>query len=171
MAKTKQQKEQVIKELKESFSRQKAVVFVDFKGLKVEDMFNLRKRLKLVDGKLRVAKKTLIDLVIKDSEFKADVKNLEGEIALVFGFGDSIAPAKTVYNFSKENPNIKILGGFFENEFKGAEDFIAIAQLPSKDELLGRFVGSISSPVSNFVNVLEANLKGLIYTLNAITNK
>jgi len=97
-----------------------------------------------------------------------DISGLEGEIALVLGYGDEIIPAKLVYEFSKENPSLKILGGFFENQFKPAEDFIALAQLPSKQELLARLVGSISSPIASFARVLKANLKGLVYVLSAI---
>ena len=168
MAKTKEQKEKTFKELKENVSKQKSMVFIDFSGLKVEDMFELRKKLRKNDAHLKVAKKTLIQLALEKSGFKTDIKKIKGEIALVFGYKDEISPVKTIYQFSKVNPNLKILGGFFENNFKGAEEFIALAQLPSKEELLTRLVGSMSAPVSNFVRVLEANLKGLVYVLSAI---
>jgi large subunit ribosomal protein L10 len=79
-----------------------------------------------------------------------------------------MSPAKAVYELSKQTQNLKILGGFFENEFKGAEDFIALAQLSSKEELLARVTGTISAPVTNFVRALQYNIKGLIYTLSAI---
>jgi large subunit ribosomal protein L10 len=168
MAKTKEQKKTNLKELKESIKKQKVIVFVDFSGLKVNDMFDLRRKLKEVEGELKVAKKTLINLVFKESGLKSDIKQLKGEIALVFGYKDEISPAKAVYEISKKNQNLKILGGFFENEFKGAEDFIALAQLSSKEELLARVTGTISAPVTNFVRALQYNIKGLIYTLSAI---
>ena len=86
----------------------------------------------------------------------------------MFGYKDEISPAKAIYQFSKENPNLKILGGFFENKFREAEDFIALAQIPSKEELLARLAGSLSAPVTNFVRALEYNLKGLIYVLSKL---
>jgi len=168
MAKTKEQKKKTLEDLKEKIKKQKTIIFVDFAGLKVEGMSDLRKRLKRVDGQLKVAKKTLIKLALKDSGLKTEVDELKGEIGMVFGYKDEIAPAKAIYEFSKENVNLKILGGFFENEFKSAEDFISFAQLPSKQELLARLTGSISAPVSNFVRVLEGNLKGLVCALSAI---
>ncbi|MCP6719354.1 MAG: 50S ribosomal protein L10 [Patescibacteria group bacterium] len=168
MAKTKEQKKKTLEELKEKINRQKAIVFVDFAGLKVRDMFDLRKRLKKVDSQLKVAKKTLIHLAFEDGKLKLNTDELEGEIALVFGYKDGISTAKTVYQFTATNPSLKILGGFFENEFKEAEELIALAKLPSREELLARLAGSISAPVSNFVSVLNANLKGLIYVLSAI---
>jgi len=168
MPKSKEQKKKIIDDLKEKITRQKAIVFIDFAGVKVEDMFNLRKNLKKVDSQLKVAKKTLINLALKDSGLKADIDKLEGEVGMVFGYKDEISSAKTIYQFSKKNPSLKILGGFFENEFKSAEDFIVLAQLPSKEELLVRLVGSISAPVSNFIRVLEGNLKGLVYILSKL---
>ncbi len=168
MPKTKEQKKKIIDDLKEKIARQKTIVFIDFTGVKVEDMFNLRKNLKKTNSQLKIAKKTLISLALKDSGLKAEIDKLEGELGIVFGYKDEISPAKTIYQFSKENPNLKILGGFFENKFKPAEDFIALAQLPSKEELLARLTGSISAPISNFVRVLEGNLKGLVCVLSAI---
>ncbi|XOA42968.1 MAG: 50S ribosomal protein L10 [Candidatus Nealsonbacteria bacterium] len=168
MAKTKEQKKKVFEELKENIARQKTVIFIDFTGLKVKDMFDLRKNLKKADSQLKVAKKTLIQLAFKESGLKTDVKKIKGEIALVFGYKDEISPAKAIYQFSKENPNLKILGGFFENKFREAEDFITLAQIPSKEELLARLAGSLSAPVTNFVRALEYNLKGLVYVLSKL---
>lgn len=168
MAKTKEQKKKTLEDLKEKIKRQKTIIFIDFAGLKVRDMTDLRKRLKRVDGQLKVAKKTLISLALKDSGLKAEMNKLKGEIGMVFSYKDEIAPAKAIYQFGQENVNLKILGGFFENEFKSAEDFISFAQLPSRQELLARLTGSILAPVSNFVRILEGNLKGLVCVLSAI---
>jgi large subunit ribosomal protein L10 len=171
MAKTKQQKEQTIKALKESLDKQKAIVFVDFAGLKVGEMFDLRKKLKAAKANIKVIKKTLINKVFKEKKLELDPSVLKGEIAVAFGFGDEISPAKISYEFSRQNKNLKILCGFLENEFKTGEQVIELAQLPSREQLLARLVGSISAPASNFVRVLEGNIKGLVYTLNAIASK
>ena len=168
MAKTKEQKKKNFEELKKSIKKEKIVIFVDFTGLKVTDMFELRKKLKKIDGQLKVAKKTLIQLAFEESGLKADIKKIPGEIAVVFGYKDEIAPTKLVYDISKTNSNLKILGGFFENEYKDAEDFIALAQIPSKEILLSRLVGSMSSPVTGFVRALQYNIKGLVFALEAI---
>jgi len=171
MAKTKEQKKKELESLKEKVKKQKTMIFVDFSGLKVENMSELRRALKKSDSELKVAKKTLMKIALKDAGMENDISGLKGEIALVFGYGDQIIPAKLAYEFGKENPNFKILGGFFENQFKNAEDFIILAQLPSKQELLARLTGSISSPITGFVRVLEANLKGLVCVLSGIKNQ
>jgi len=100
-----------------------------------------------------------------------DSREFEGQLGLVLGFEDEVSAAKLSHQFAKKNANLKILGGFFENEMIGLEKVTALAQIPSREELLAKFVGSISSPISGFANVLQGNIKGLIYALNAIKNK
>lgn len=168
MAKTKEQKKEDVKKLTENIDKQKSMIFVAYEGLKAPDMFELRKRLKGAGCKIAVVKKTLLKIVLKNKKIDFDVEGLAGQIGLVFGFEDEISPAKLSYKFSKENNNLKILGGFFENKIIDAQEVIALAQIPSKQELLAKVVGSISSPVSGFVNVLQGNIKNLVFALSQI---
>ncbi len=164
----KSQKKKIIDDLKEKIEKQKIFFFVDLKGLKVKDLSDLKKRLKKVDSQLKVSKKTLLNLALKDKKIELDAKKIDGEIAAIFGFNDEILPAKTAYQFSLENKNLKILGGYFDGKFREAEEMINFAKLPTKDELLGRLIGSISAPISNFAYVLNANIKGLLQVLKQI---
>ena len=168
MAFTKQQKQKIVEELKEKTERQKAIIFVDFTGLKVKDFSLLRKKIKAAGNELKVVKKTLMDIAFKKAKLTAEPKKMPGEIALVFGYQDIISPAKIAWQFSKDFPSLKILGGFLENDFKEADEIIALAQLPSREELLTKLVGSIAGPISGFVNALEYNIKGLIYLLTKV---
>lgn len=169
MALTKAQKEKVINDLKEKIERQKAIVFTVITGLKVKDLANLRKDMKKKDCELKVAKKTLISSAFKQNKIEVDAKKLEGEIALGFGYKDEVLPFKTLYEFSKGNENLKILGGLIGNELLGKEKAIELGQLPTKEELLSRLVGSVSAPISGLVNVLQGNIKGLVCALSAIS--
>ena len=166
MPQTKLQKEKILNDLKEKTARQKAIVFVDFTGLKVKDFSNLRKKLKAADNEIKVAKKTLMGIIFKNAKLEIDAKKLPGEIALVFGYKDIISPTKILWQFSQQNQNLKILGGFIENHFKEAEEIIELAQLPTREELLAKLVRSISAPVYNFVYALQYNLRGLVYILS-----
>ena len=170
MAQTKEQKQKILEELDKKIEKHKAIFFFDFTGLKVKDFSGLRKLIKAAGDELKVVKKTLMQVAFKKAKLEIEPKKMPGEIALVFGYKDVILPAKTIYQFSKENEHLKILGGFFEGKFSEAEDIITLAQLPSREELLGKLVGSISAPVSNFVRALEYNIKGLIYLLSVIKN-
>ncbi len=168
MPKTRKQKEKTVKELKKKMKDQTTMLIVDFSGLKVDESLQLRRKLREVDGEFKVAKKTLIQIALDENDLDKNIKELEGEIGLIFGFKDKILPAKTIYNFTKESDHLKILGGFFDNQFENKEKFIELAQLPSKEELLGRLVGSVSSPLTGLVRSLEYNIKGLVFALNAI---
>ena len=165
---TKEQKKKIVEDLKEKIARQKAIIFVDFSGLRVKDLSNLRKKLKAANSELKVTKKTLLDLVFKKTGLAIEAKKIKGEIALIFGYNDGLSLAKMIYQFSEANPNLKILGGFFEKKFREAEEIITLAQLPTREELLAKLVGTIFAPVSNLVNVLQGNIKGLIYALSGI---
>lgn len=165
MPKTKQQKQEILNLLAERLEKQKAMVFVDYKGLKVGDMLNLRKQLKDVGSKLTVAKKTLLSKVLKEKGIDVDLKTMEGQIGAIFAFEDAILPMKIVYTFAKTNERLKILGGYFENEIQNAVSIMAIANLPSREELLSKLVGAMASPLSGFANVLLGNIKGLVYVL------
>lgn len=165
MALTKAKKQKIIEELKEKIAKQKIMIFVDFTALKAKDLFHLRKKLKETGNEIKVAKKTLMGVAFKEAKLEIDPKKLPGQIALVLGYQEEISPAKIVWQFSQENPNLKILGGFFEKRFWETEEIIALAKLPSREELLAKLVGSFSAPILNFVNVLKANIKGLIYIL------
>ena len=168
MALTKEKKQKIVADLKDKISKHKAIVFISITGLKVKDFFELRKKLKIVDANLTVSKKTLIEKAFKESNIDFDKNSHKEELAFVFGFKDEVSPAKAVYQFSKENEKLKILGGFLEGKIKESEEMIVLAQLPAKDELLAKLVGSIASPVSSFVRVLQGNIKGLVTVLSKI---
>jgi len=170
MALAKAQKQKVLDDLNEKIESQKSMAFIDLKGIKVKDLSDLRKKIKQASGQLKVAKKTLIKLALEKSNFKLE-KDLEGEIAIVFAFEDPFSPLKKVYNFSQSNENLKILAGIFDKKFIEREEIIALAQLPSREELLAKLVGSLSSSISGFVNVLRGNLRGFVYVLSQKVNQ
>lgn len=170
MPKTKEQKKQILEELKENLIAQKSIVFIGFRGLNVAALSNLRKNIKKAGGKLKVAKNTLMKLAFKRSGLEIK-KDFDDQVAVIFSKENEISPIKAVYDFSKENKIIKILGGFFEGKFQEKEAMVSIAQLPSREELLSRLLMTMSSPMSGFVNVLQGNIKGFIRALNAIKDK
>ncbi len=109
-----------------------------------------------------------MNIAFKEKKIEFDAEDLEGQLALIFGFGDEIMPAKTAYQFAEANDKLKILGGFFESKFRDAEEIITLAKIPSKQELLAKVVSSIFAPVSNFVNILQGNIRNFVYLLSII---
>jgi large subunit ribosomal protein L10 len=158
MALNKEQKTKQIDSIKEKVSKQKSVIFVDFAKVPSKDLFNLRKSLKEAGCNLKIAKKTLVRIAFGQSNISFWNKMkavIPGQLALVFGFEDEIAPARIANTFAKTQENFKILGGIFEKRFIDREKVLALANIPPRNELLGRLVGSIYSPVSSFVRVLD----------------
>lgn len=167
---SRQKKQEIISDLKEKISRQKTMVFVDFSGLKIKEVSVLKKKLKESDSLFKVSKKTLLKIALKnlDSSLSQKMNELKGELGVVFGFKDEISPAKIAYNFSLDNEKLKILGGFFEGKFIEKETVSELAKISGRKELLARLVYDISAPASNFVNVLQGNIKGLVRVLSLI---
>ncbi|OGZ26859.1 MAG: 50S ribosomal protein L10 [Candidatus Nealsonbacteria bacterium RIFOXYB1_FULL_40_15] len=168
MPQTKDQKKSILKVLSESLDKQKSMVFVDYKGMKYQDLSAFRKKLKEKGCKLSVAKKTLLGLAFKKKGIEYNPRELEGQVALVLGFEDEFSPSKVSYETSKEKENLKILAGFFENNIITADDVVNLAKIPSRAELLAKVAGSLSSPVSGLVSCLHGNLRNLVYALSAI---
>lgn len=144
---------------------------MDFTGIKVKELAKLREGLKENGSEMKVAKKSLMEIALKNKGVELDSKKLEGEVAMVFGYEDEIAPSKAVYQFSKENQKAKILGGFLENKFYEMADVIKLAELPSKEQLLGMLVGTLSAPATNLVGVLSGNMRKLVFALSQIKEK
>ena len=158
MALTKVQKQKIVEDLRENIAKQKAIILIGISGLKVKDISELRKKLKAIEGNLKVVKKTLVELAFKENNLKFDKDKFKEEIALAFGFKDEILPVKIVYQFSRENENLKILGGYLEGNFKEAKEIITLAQLPTREELIAKLIFTTQSPLFGFYNALQRNL-------------
>ena len=158
MALTKEKKQQSLADLKANISKQKSVVFADFSKVNSKDLFSLRKQLKEAGCALKIAKKTLVRIAFGQSNisFWNKIKpHVPGQLALVFGMEDEVAPARISHTFVKKNENFKILGGIFEKRFIDKERVLVLANIPTRNELLGRLVGSLASSMTGFVTVLD----------------
>lgn len=158
MVLNKERKQKIIEDLREKINRQKAIAFVDFSGLKVKDLVQLRKEMKEADCELKVAKKTLISLVFKEKKWKFNSRELVGEIALGFGYKDEATLFKILYNFSQKNENLKILGGLIDKKFLDREEAKELGQLPSREEILTQLFFRVKSPILSFYNVFQKSL-------------
>jgi large subunit ribosomal protein L10 len=173
MPKTREAKSKIINELKKEVAEQKAMVFVDFSGVETKKVNELKSLLKAEGAIFKVVKKTLLRLALSElfPQLAQKIEDLRGQLAVVFAKKDEISPIKIIDRFIKTHQKLKFLGAFFEKSFQDEAKVLQIAQLPSRQELLGRVVGSFSSPLNNFVYVLKANLSSLVFCLEQIKNK
>lgn len=174
MAKTRQQKEEIVSTLVDNIGRAKSIVFVDFHGLNVTDTQAFRVKCREEGLAYMVAKKTLVNLALNKSNVKdLDVTQFDKSVASLFSFDDVVASAKTAAEFAKDHQGMTILGGLMMESPEGeralsVQSISALAKLPGKQQLLGQLVGTLNAPVSGFVNVLAGNIRGLVTALNAI---
>lgn len=169
MAKTKVQKEEILKDLDDKISRMKSAVIVDYRGLKVKDIEVLRGALIKEGAKFNVSKNTLTKIALKKHGIEFDEGLFDKPVALAFAFEDEIAPAKEITLFAKSNEAIEILGGIFENKFISEAMVRQLAALPTKDQLRGKLVGTIAAPLSGMINVFSGNIRGMINILKRIS--
>ena len=166
---SKEKKEQIIKELLEQVKEAKAVFFVNFLGLKVSEMNGLRQELKKNNAQARVVKKNLAKIVFSQEDYVKEITGDKASSLMVnFAFEDPINTAKALWSFSRKNNKFQILGGITEGAFLNAEKVIRLAQIPSKDILLGRLVGSISSPMQRLLYTLNGNIQKLVVVLEGV---
>lgn len=170
MPKTKIQKQTDLRSLEAKIKEAKSIVFASYNALGVKESEELRNQLRKEQGEMIVAKKTLLNRALKSAEIEgADAKNFDGQVAVLFSNTDEVAAAKLLKEFRKANKDkVDFAGGILEGKFINKASVIALADLPSKHELLARLVGTINAPVSGFVNVLAGNLRGLLNVVTAI---
>ena len=168
MAKTKQQKQNTVKDLVDGLKQSKGVVFANFQGLTVEEIQKLRSNCREENVKVLAAKKTLVELACQDLKLEASPRSFSGGIATFMSNDDEVAAARIVNNFAKDHEVVEIFGGILEGGFIDQAKVKNLASLPSKQELLAKLVGTINAPVNGFVNVLSGNLRNLVGVLNNI---
>jgi|TARA_Y100000310_G_C20695695_1_gene825531 large subunit ribosomal protein L10 len=155
MALTKEKKKEILNKLKNIFDNSESAVFVNFKGLSVFDTAQMRSTLREENVGYFVAKKTLINKVLKEIGFKGEIPELTGEIALAYGT-DLTAPARGIHEFAKKlKDNISITGGIFEGRYMNKEEMTEIASIPPLQSLYGMFVNIINSPIQRCAIVLD----------------
>lgn len=156
MPKTLAQKTDIVTKLADKVRRMKSAVFTSIGGYTMEDADKMRAQGRKEGVELAVAKKTLLLRAFKDAGVELSAETLDGSILTAFGMQDDIAPAKMIAALTKDRDQIKILGGLMEGKTVDAAYIKTLAKLPSKLELYAKLVGSIYSPVSGFVRVLNA---------------
>ncbi len=164
---TRQQKEEIVTNLTEEIKDAPACVLVDFKGFGANDMVSLKKEMRTEGAKFQVIKKTLLAIALKNNEIDTDVNDFDGQIAIAVS-QDETSAAKIIHKVSKENENIKIVGGLLGTKVLSTEEMIELAKLPSTNELRGQLVGQLLAPLTGFVNVLSGNTRALVNVLTAV---
>ena len=148
-------KQPVVTEIAELFDGAASAVVVDYRGLTVEQDTALRKQLREAGVTYKVYKNTMIRFAAKGTAFEALEPNLEGPTALAVSKTDATAPARILANFAKTAPKLELKASVVEGTYYDQAGTQVIATIPSREELLGKLLGSIQSPITNLARVLN----------------
>ena len=166
MPKTRQQKEALLTEFDQTLSRARGVVFVNYQGLKVTEMELLRDRSADAAMTMRITKNTVLRLAALRQGLALADELLTQPLAMVASDSDEITPAKVAKAFAKEHEALQIAGGILDGRLLSASEVIALADLPSKEQLRAQFVSVLASPLIGLVRTLQAPLAGLVNVLH-----
>ncbi|MDR3112308.1 MAG: 50S ribosomal protein L10 [Elusimicrobiota bacterium] len=162
--------QQKVKNLTEKIKSANGMILTHYHGLTVSEISELRAKLRAAKSEYTVVKNTLAEIVFKELGIDTNC-SFVGPVAIVFEGEDIVLPAKIVVEFSKTHSKLKITSGFFDGKFVDESFVKLLSDLPSKEILIAKMLSSMNSPISGFVNVLVANIRGLITVLKAISEK
>ena len=174
MAITRQAKVEAVDKLKEELGRIKLAVLTDYRGLTVAEVEELRANLRAESMSYRVTKNTLLKIAAAGTTNLKDIdpKDFVGPMALAMGFDDEVAPARVIFQYAKTHEALEIVGAITgDGQLLSTEQVVALAQLPTREQLLGQLVGTIAAPLSSFVGVMSGNVRSIINVLNALSEK
>ena len=152
----KQAKQVVIDEIKAKLEKAESAVVIDYIGITVAEADAMRKNLREANLDYTVYKNTLVKRAIEGTKYEPLADVLEGPSALAISYDDATAPARVLNEAIKSYKKMEFKGGVVEGEFLDKEGIQAIADIPSRDVLIAKFMGSIQSPVSKLVRTFQA---------------
>lgn len=161
-------KEALVAEIKDRFSSAEAILMIDYRGLTVKEMQQLRGKVREVGGDITVYKNSLTEIAIRELALPNMDAYLAGPTAFVFVDADPVAPAKALTAFAKEHQALELKGGYVENQVVDANGLKAIATLPSREELIAKLLGTMLNPLSSTVRVLSGTSRAFVTVLDAI---
>ena len=164
---TRQQKENIVAQLTDEIKEAPACVLVDFKGFGANDMVQLKRNLRGSDSTFQVIKKKLLAIALKNNGIDIDPRSLDGQIAISVS-SDEVTSAKVIYETTKENENIRIVGGLLDEKLMNIEEMTALAKLPSTQELHTQLVGQLVAPIRGLVGTLSGVPRSFVQVLGAV---
>ena len=148
-------KQPVVQAIAEDIKDAASVVLVDYRGLTVAEDTALRKQLREAGVIYKVCKNTMMKRAFEGTDFAALDEHLEGPSAIAISKDDATAPARIISKYAKQAPTLKMLAGVVEGNYYDEVGVAALAAVPSREELLGKLLGSIQSPIANLARVLN----------------
>jgi len=168
---TLQVKTQNVDEIKEKINKAQSMILVDYRGLNVEQITELRSQYRKAGVDYKVYKNSMMRFAFKDSGLEGFNEFLKGPSAIAFGYDDPVAAAKVTSEFAKTNEKLEIKAGIVDGKIIDVQEVKDLAALPSREVLIAQVLGGFNAPIQGFANVLQGTVRGLVVALNAIAKK
>jgi len=166
-----EEKAQAVASLSGSVGSARNAFLIDFKGITVPQVTELRKQIRETDSKYLVVKNSLTLIAIENSVMTELRDQFQGPTAVAYNDDDPVALAKVLTKFAKDVPAVKFKGALLDGKVVPTNDIISIASLPSREELLTKLVFMLQSPIQGIVNVLNANIRNLAVVLDQVAKQ
>jgi large subunit ribosomal protein L10 len=164
-------KEQIVSELQGKLKEAKLGVLTSFSGMNVEKMEALRNALRKSNAELKVVKNTLLGIASKETDFSVLADHFKWPVAVVLSHKDPVGPTKVLIDFAKKNPELEIKVGVLDGKLLTKNDISALAELPSREVLLGKLVSVMAAVPTSFVTILSGVPRNFVQVLNAYCDK
>ncbi|HIU47500.1 MAG TPA: 50S ribosomal protein L10 [Candidatus Fimadaptatus faecigallinarum] len=168
LSQAQEQKKLVVAGIREKLENAKSVVFIDYCGLTVAEVTELRNEFRKAGVEYQVLKNTLIKIAAHDLGITGLDDILNGPTAVAFSMEDPASGAKVISEFAKKTKKTEVKAGLLDKEVLDVKGVQALADLPPKEVLIARIMGSLNAPITNFVGVLSATLRSLVYAIDAV---
>ncbi|MGI5922168.1 MAG: 50S ribosomal protein L10 [Syntrophomonadaceae bacterium] len=163
-----EEKQKVVAEIEQKLKDASLVVFTDYRGLNVEEISELRSKLRAPGVEFKVLKNTMTRFALKNVGYEDIAEQLQGPNAVLFSNEDLVSPAKTIFEFARQHPNLEIKLGILEGQTVSPDKVKDLADLPPREVLVATVLGTMQAPITSFVRVLNANISGLARALEQI---
>src|SRR5207237_10659089 len=161
----------VVNEVRDRLSSSDAAILTEYRGLNVTELANLRRSLREAGGQYKIYKNSLVRLAVRELGLEELEAMLLGPTAIAFVDGDAAAVAKSLRDFSRTNPALVIKGGVLGQTVLSAGDATALAELPSRDQLLAQLAGAMAAPLQQLAGLMAAIPRNFAYGIRALADQ
>ncbi|HBK54607.1 MAG TPA: 50S ribosomal protein L10 [Syntrophomonas wolfei] len=163
-----EEKQKIVKEIEGKLQDSMLVVFADYRGIKVEEITDLRNKLRMPGVEFKVLKNTMTEFALQNTGNPEVISHIAGPNVVLFSKEDPVSPTKVIYDFIKQYKKLEVKVAILEGQMVLPDRVKALSELPPREVLLAQVLGTMQAPITSLVYVLNANIGGLVNVLDQI---